>query len=279
MKELSDNKLYSINLSCLSLPLLYRFTRILVWSSGRIPTYRLHHSTIYYFIACTLESFLESEHIDNITNTFYQEELDHFIQDSRFADLNNCPLLKRNTEYLFRTFYDYETEVTFKTDNPSQDYSDKDLDDTLPYHPLPPTCDEDTTQIKSSQFQESNEVPQLDGASDSGEAFVSAIGSPAIWKSYALNRRENQYLNWDHLGECLMQLDPTIVCTVKNNLMVTKDEQIDTDHNASIYSEIEEVVDSNNKQTDNMNQPFKSQNANFNIHEISCSGMRENFFI
>ena len=149
-----------------------------------------------------MESFLESEMIGDISNALYQQELDRFIQDSRFADLTRFPLLTRNISFLFESYYDHETEVTFKTDNPDQEYFDEDLDDTLLYNPPPPIHECVTSQVEVTD-PSNDQVLQVDGASNYGEDFRSTPGSPTICRSYALDRRENQFFNWDHLAECL----------------------------------------------------------------------------
>ena len=48
------------------------------------PLLRYDHSdrNLYYLVARTLESYLESEMIGDISNALYQQELDRFIQDS-----------------------------------------------------------------------------------------------------------------------------------------------------------------------------------------------------
>ena len=167
---------------------------------GPLLCYGRTDSNLYYLVARTLESYLESHMISDISNALYQSELDRFIQDSRFADLNRFPLLRQNIAFLFEAYYDYETEVTFKTDYPNHDYSDEDLDDTLPYDPPPPIVDSRTAQ-GFDNGPGYGQIPQVDGASDCCEEFMSVPGSPAIWQSYVLNRRENQFVNWDHLGK------------------------------------------------------------------------------
>ena len=66
---------------------------------------------------------------------------------------------------MFEAYYDYETEVTFKTDNLDQEYSDEDLDDTLPYDPPPPIPDSGTTQGFENSTGNGT-ITQVDGASD-----------------------------------------------------------------------------------------------------------------
>ena len=195
---------------------------------------------MYYLVARTLESYLESETISDISNALYQQELDRFIQDSHFVDLNRFPLLKQNIAFLFEAYYDYETEVTFKTDYPDQNYSDEDLDDTLPYDPPPPILDSRTLQGFDNGPGNGHTIPQVDGASDCGEEFMSVPGSPAIWQSYALNRRDNQFVNWDHLGECLMRADCSIIRTIENDCMASEHDNCDQEQ--SVYSEIDEVT-------------------------------------
>ena len=146
---------------------------------GPLLRYGCSDCNLYYLVAHTLESFLESETISDISNALYQQELDRFIQDSRFADLSRFPLLTRNIAFLFEVYYNHETEVTFKTDNPDQDYSDEDLDDTLPYDPPPPIHESNTTHVLVTD-PSSDQVPQVDGASNFGEDFRSVPGSPAI---------------------------------------------------------------------------------------------------
>ena len=195
------------------------------------------NSQSYYLVARTLESFLESGTINDISDALYQQELDWFIQDSCFADLDRFPVLRQNIEFLFEVYYNYETEVTFKTDDPNQDYSEEDLDDTLPYDPPPPILD----GAPSQGFDTGNgPLSQVDGASDYDDDYRSVPGSPAIWQSYAFNRRENQYIDWDHLGERLMRQDKTIKRTIHNDLV--DDDPAECEQDNSIYSEIDETV-------------------------------------
>ena len=213
---------------------------------GPLLRYCHRSSQSYYLVACTLESFLESGTISDISDALYQQELDRFIQDSRFADLDRFPVLRRNIEFLFEVYYNYETEVTFKTDDPNQDYSDEDLDDTLPYDPPPPVLD----GAPSQGFDTGNgPLSQVDGASDYEEDYRSVPGSPAIWQSYAFNRRENQFIDWDHLGERLMRQDKTLKCTIRNEL--ADDHQNVQEQDNSLYSEIDEVVDKDKEQPQN----------------------------
>ena len=239
------------------------------------PLLRYGHSdcTLYYLVACTLESFLDSGTISDISNVLYQQELDRFIQDSHFADLTRFPLLRQIIAFLFEAYYDHETEVTFKTDNPDQNYSDEDLDDMLPYDPPPPILEGGTTQ----DFGDT--IPQVDGASDYGEDFMSVPGSPAIWQSYALNKWENQFVNWDHLAERLMRADRTIIHKVENDCM--KNEQDNYDQEQSVYSEIDEVADRNIREShDNKNKPDHDHTDMFDPyqHEHSYMGASNSFF-
>ena len=244
------------------------------------PLLRYDHSdgNLYYLVARTLESYLESETICDISNALYQQELDRFIQDSRFADLTRFPLLTRNISFLFDSYYAHETEVTFKTDNPDEEYSDEDLDDTLPYNPPPPIHECVTSQVEVTD-PNNHHISQVDGTSDYGEDFRSALGSPAIWKSYALDRCENQFFNWDHLAERLYRSDHTIVRRVTNDLMVDGKDDVEQDH--LVYSEIDEVVEPDRQET----HTSDIQNMdNSDMHEAcqyenSYMGARNNFFL
>ena len=146
------------------------------------------------------------------------------------------------------------------------------------YNPPPPVLDR--RPFQGDNRPGNGPLPQLDGASDYGDEFMSVPGSPAIWQSYALNRRDNQFVNWDHLGERLMRADPSIRRTIENDLR--NDEHDNDDHEHSVYSEIDEVVEphrqsnhnrenrrSNCTQTD-MYDPYRYEN--------SCIGAGSSFF-